>query len=350
MAKRPNIDESYNRFAPLANLNGNTPENPIEKKPPPITVPDMTATNIKAHIHSSGITNYTLRNKSIGVSIYTDTIENYKKIMTTLNNTQTGYFSHPTRDQQYQKFLLSGLCKTNKEELTLELAALNIKPVNIVEITPKRSRYSDDVLYILYFNKGQYKLEDLEKVRAVDHQIVHWSKYYARKNGPTQCRNCQMFGHGTSHCYRPSKCMKCGGQHHTSKCPDETGAIKKCANCSLNHEANAKECKVRTEYIQIKERSIQKYSKKHDKPKRYTEYIPAPTRPPLLDGWANIVKGSTVPKETQNERIPINAEELFSTETMFTMLIDMIEALKNCKTKNEQIMAVSKVAVKYVSP
>ncbi|KAG8271079.1 hypothetical protein J6590_070406 [Homalodisca vitripennis] len=41
---------------------------------------------------------------------------------------------------------------------------------------------------------------------------------YTRPGGPIQCHRCQDFGHGSSHCYRELRCVRCGDAHLSSLC------------------------------------------------------------------------------------------------------------------------------------
>lgn len=99
-----------------------------------------------------------------------------------------------------------------------------------------------------------------------------------KKKRVTQCHNCQRFGHVSSNCGMPFRCVKCGGNHGPAKCtiPSKeeevrmvpstdpaTGAVKrtvsytlKCANCDANgHVASSKDCPKRLAIIGKKVRA-----------------------------------------------------------------------------------------------
>lgn len=86
-----------------------------------------------------------------------------------------------------------------------------------------------------------------------------------KKKGPTQCFQCQRFGHVAINCNMPSRCVKCAGSHESNECTipakgenteiivktdERTGSITtqvgqtvKCVNCNAEgHTAGAKEC------------------------------------------------------------------------------------------------------------
>lgn len=61
------------------------------------------------------------------------------------------------------------------------------------------------------------------------------------------CKNCQRYNHTQKYCHLPSRCVKCLGDHHYTKCQQKEKDSVKCVNCSKNHPANYKGC----EYYQI---------------------------------------------------------------------------------------------------
>jgi hypothetical protein len=87
----------------------------------------------------------------------------------------------------------------------------------------------------------------LRDIKAINNVIVRWVYYDAKRHGPTQCRRCQEWGHGS----RAPACVRCAGQHETAECNLAAKGIKlpkeqlKCANCKLQHTANYGGCKFR---------------------------------------------------------------------------------------------------------
>jgi hypothetical protein len=95
----------------------------------------------------------------------------------------------------------------------------------------------------------------LRDIKAINNVIVRWAYYDAKRHGPTQCRRCQEWSHGSSHCHVAPACVKCVGQHETSACNLAAKGIKlpveqlKCAYCKLQHTANYGGCKIRKYFI-----------------------------------------------------------------------------------------------------
>ncbi|CAG4972871.1 unnamed protein product [Parnassius apollo] len=64
------------------------------------------------------------------------------------------------------------------------------------------------------------------------------------KAGPSQCHRYQAFGHASTNCFRPVKCVRCAGDHIASNCPRGRDEEPRCANCAKNHTANDRHCPV----------------------------------------------------------------------------------------------------------
>lgn len=59
-----------------------------------------------------------------------------------------------------------------------------------------------------------------------------------------QCHRCQVWGHATSNCFRPHRCLKCAAAHPTHTCTKPKTEPATCANCGKDHPANATICRV----------------------------------------------------------------------------------------------------------
>jgi len=84
------------------------------------------------------------------------------------------------------------------------------------------------------------------QLRKLCHCIVKWEKY--KNSRPIrQCSNCQSFGHSSTYCGRPPKCVKCDQQHASKDCTKPASSPPKCINCGGEHPANFTGC---PQYIQ----------------------------------------------------------------------------------------------------
>lgn len=91
-----------------------------------------------------------------------------------------------------------------------------------------------------------------------------------------QCHRCQTWGHATSNCYRPARCLKCAGPHLTKTCSKPREEPAKCANCNGPHPANATSCRVYQDKLAARDQQP---------PNRQNTYIDAP--PPAQNAWSS---------------------------------------------------------------
>jgi len=56
---------------------------------------------------------------------------------------------------------------------------------------------------------------------------------------PLRCFNCQMYGHGTTHCKGKVRCSKCGEDHSSTVCTSEK---PHCVHCKAEHSASDRTC------------------------------------------------------------------------------------------------------------
>jgi hypothetical protein len=119
----------------------------------------------------------------------------------------------------------------------------------------RNPRYIEHNNFILYFTKGSIAISSLREIKAISNVIVRWTYYDSKRHGPTQCRRCQMWGHGSSNCHLDPACVKCAGPHETSACTVSATGAKvpedqlKCVNCQQKHSANYGGCASRQNYI-----------------------------------------------------------------------------------------------------
>jgi hypothetical protein len=114
--------------------------------------------------------------------------------------------------------VLLGLPDMPINEIQESLAERGIIPDDIKPTNIRSKKLLEHNNYILYFAKGTMTTGKLRDIKAINNVIVRWAYYDAKRNGPTQCRRCQEWGHGSSHCYIAAACVKCAGQHETSAC------------------------------------------------------------------------------------------------------------------------------------
>lgn len=66
---------------------------------------------------------------------------------------------------------------------------------------------------------------------------------YKKPPGPSQCYRCQFFGHGSSQCNRPMRCVRCSGSYRRQDCTRDASTAGECCKCGEAHNASYKGCK-----------------------------------------------------------------------------------------------------------
>lgn len=267
-----------------------------------------------------------------------------------IDNKLSGYTFTPKQDR-YIKICMYGLWDIPMDEITAELKDKGVCPDKIKTLTLKKKRYEGETIFLLYFKKSQQvKITDLRKITGLFNVVVRFQYYKNQNNGPTQCSNCQKFGHGTQNCLRPAACVRCAGAHSSTSCPllpiDDNVEIKKipddkvkCALCGENHTANYRQCKIRLEYkeqktigVTLTKRNKPPEAPAHRVPRRITDpqYVSGPT-------YAQIVNNS----QRTNHLLPPN--ECLKIFDLF------VNELLKCHTVEEQIRTIAKLSFEQVT-
>lgn len=185
---------------------------------PPIVLPNIERRVVTNQLKFLKVTNYRLKMTSIGINIFLDNADDYKKYRQLLNEAETKYFSHDLPEEKHTRVVLKGLDYVDPKDVAKELEALDLKPVDIKAQIPKQKRYTNHANFIVSFRRGSVDLKKVYSVRSLFNTIVRWEPYRSSFNGPTQCRRCLMPGHGTRHCTLDPNCAYCAKSHLSEEC------------------------------------------------------------------------------------------------------------------------------------
>lgn len=260
------------------------------------------------------------------------------------------------------------------DELKAELKLINLLPSQVFDLNVKKQKWNEDALYLLHFKReDNITLPLLKKIRAVLHTIVTWKPYKSNKKGPTQCRNCLMYGHGSSFCRMQPNCMFCAERHQSMSCTNKENSNfnNKCFNCNGNHKSNDQSCPSRTSYINIRHsinhrnisNNLRGQPKQNDgnrNPPRnviITTAEPGPPSRPVTENfsYADAVRpnssnnsdssGFTGGNENVNNN---NKNGLFSPKELMNIFSEITNRMRNCNTKEDQLGLLFDIASKYV--
>lgn len=313
---------------------------------------------------------------TIGTKIMLQDITNFKATINLLKEQKTPFFTHDIHADKTVKFVLSGLHELPIEEIKTALSELE---VNCLDIKPMRTKSSQQSLYLVYFAHKSVTLSQLKAIKAVLSVIIKWSPYTSSfKNGPTQCNNCQLYGHGNRNCHLPPRCLLCAGEHKKTECPyiQATNFSPLCCLCAGKHQSNHHSCPKRAEYVNMRQTSMGRYKTRvehqqpiqsENPPKTKLQNLPSrqiatsiatpshtqtsasqfPLQPPPTTfssyarsqtSYADIVAAQPID--------PAN-KDLFTADELMELTMALITDLSRCRTKIEQFQAVSNLAIKF---
>jgi len=333
---------------------GNDPK-PPKLSLPPIKVIGQTIEAVSQELNKNKFTDYLVKKISIGVKIICQSLDTYNGVLFACQQKKFQFFSHASKADRAFKVILYGLDHVSSEDVKAELIKMQLKCKEVKKITKTINNYID-TFFIVYFDAGSVKLSDLrQNVRSLFKTIVRWEYQRRAKNKISQCRSCQMFGHGESNCYVGALCANCSGKHKTADC--NVSDRVRCANCHEHHKATDPSCPNRLLYLQIRERVNSRNShKQNQNVRRYAENITFSSPHQQVAGNATarqITVSQTITHASQKPSYSAVAaasaeKQLFSEEEISQLTIDVISKLKVCRSKEEQFHVITQLAIKYL--
>lgn len=194
---------------------------------PPITITNVSRPDIVKQLDSLKIVNYRVKNISMGINVFVDSPDDFKKFRKELTEKSTQFFTHDLPEEKHSRVVLKGLDNIDPEEVKRELTSLEVPPIEVKVQIPKQKRYTNHANFIVSYKKGDSNLKKVYTIKDLFHTIVRWEPYRNNSGGPTQCRRCLLPGHGTRHCTLPPHCSYCSGPHLSETCEAINEAYKK---------------------------------------------------------------------------------------------------------------------------
>jgi hypothetical protein len=339
----------------------------ISNKPPPITIVGLDYASILVQLKTVKEikNNYELKLAPNGIAVYTLSTDDYKKVKQHLQWQRIKFFTHALREEQMSKFVLHGFYNTDEADVMENITTTGITPVKVKKMTIKNKKFQDHCTYIVYFmKKDNLKIANLREIKALQNVRVRWEFYQNRRQGPIQCSNCLLFGHGGLNCGLNPRCIRCGENHKSIDCPliidESTMSTRtrvadenlKCANCGQRHTANYSKCQVRLEIINRQAKFRSKTQSKQRRPQNFVE-VPKfnTTNYPRLDTSPvnNIQPISNNSRPTIRDAL-VNNSDLLTPQEITQIFNEMLSKLRTAKTKFDQINIIGEIVIKYAYP
>lgn len=333
------------------------------KPPPPITVRDLNINQLNTALEKFEINKNDIQIKltQMGIKIFVKTNEQFNNLKMFLRNKKIEFFTHALKEERKTKIVLYGLPNMETDSLKAELKNQNIIPCDIKKLNLKNQRYEYQCHYLLYFKISDgVRISDLRKVQALFHIRVKWEFYTIKRTGPTQCSNCQQFGHGADNCFLTPKCIRCGEPHKSSECsliekenPKQRVHVSKlkCANCHQNHTANYQMCAKRIEATNAL-KSIKNRQTGNENRRQSASFKPAPQLdnfnfPSLTKNTQNNFSNSQY--RSNETGFSNNQNDLFSPNECYQIFVEFLSQISKCNSRLEQIKVIGEMTFKYLS-
>lgn len=153
---------------------------PTKVRCPPIFVygSSVPALNRLLSTTQLGIDDYHLRVNKGHIQIRVSTKIHFTAVVSKLKNSDAQFYTHGTSDETPVKIVLSGLPVFPVEDVKLELESVFLRPTSVRQMG--KSKHGDYALYLLQFEKGTVKLQELQQIKALFNVIVRWRHYSKR--------------------------------------------------------------------------------------------------------------------------------------------------------------------------
>lgn len=182
--------------------------------------------------------------------IQPNNIADKKRVCEKLTACNVEHHTYTETSDRKSMYVLKGL--DAMEPLAVEALLLD-NEILVSKVTPL-SKSSDYPSYLVSFEKSAITLNELTNRHSIlGYTKVKWEKLQERNRRPTQCRNCQAWGHAASNCKRKYRCVKCLVDHGPNQCP-RTDENKKdsppsCVNCNkVGHLSSSYKCEAFIKY------------------------------------------------------------------------------------------------------
>lgn len=181
-------------------------------------------------------------------AIHVETVADKTCVSEALSARKLPFWTYTNKEERSHAFVLHGLdCDIELSEIEQDLKQQLPDMIKMYKMNTKFRQ-----LYLVITN-NKIRLQDIQqKVSSICYCKVSWKRHVNKKE-LIQCHRCQKWGHATSNCNMPAKCLKCAQSHLTGECTKTRDTDATCANCDGKHPANSIECEVYQRRLRAKQ-------------------------------------------------------------------------------------------------
>lgn len=228
-----------------------------ERPPPPIICMGKPADHaglvreIKAKIKKGFHLQYT----SKSVSIFIHDLVEWRMLKGEFDEIGIPFYSYTHTSEKEHSFIIRGL---DNEPATSELQETLEEDHNMSVHKRFKLTTKGRSLYMITTTKD-YTIRRLNaEIKYINHTKVSWERRNSSERQIIQCHRCQSWGHATSNCRMPPRCLKCASPHLTHECKKKPDTPAKCANCDKDHPANYTGCEAYVKKLEVLHKPIER--------------------------------------------------------------------------------------------
>ncbi|KFM67576.1 Nucleic-acid-binding protein from transposon X-element, partial [Stegodyphus mimosarum] len=205
-----------------------------------------------------------IKNEAGNSVIKLNTVDDYRKVQQKLESEGIPFHTFMLNSDKCNRVVIKGLTTDYEaDEIKEELEINKIPVIKVKPITRMRDGIATQLPIFYAETPRTDEGKKIWEIRYLfDHKIN--VKAYRGRPGPTQCFNCQRYGHTQSACHNEPRCVRCTEAHRSHDCPyknkDEYSA--KCVLCNGDHPACSELCPKRPGNL--------KHTRKHFENKKIT--------------------------------------------------------------------------------
>lgn len=177
-------------------------------------------------------------------------VEDFHDLKKKLFGENKAFHTFTMNAQKALVVVLKGLSRVPSETILADIREQGLRPVSCSPLVPEGKRKSPYCTYKVVFPQGT-SFNAVAKIGHIFYTRIYWEKFHSLKPY-TQCFRCQSFGHSSTNCNHPPRCVKCAGTHLTRECDRAAVEAPSCANCSGAHPANFSKCPALTKFLGVR--------------------------------------------------------------------------------------------------
>lgn len=267
------------------------------------------------------------------IAIYCNTTESHQNLNEGLRSENALFHTYTRKEDRAFKLVIQGLPSTVTEDVSKELDKLGFNGAVITKLK-KASGVESSFPPLLVQLPAGTDIAKFKQTKYICSCVIRIQKFRPNNSLGTQCYRCQRFGHSSSNCNMPERCVKCTDKHASKDCPKTDRSLPaRCCNCNEDHPANYSKCKERISYIQ--------YLESRRNSRKTTTNRDTNSRPSFLNGrsYSEATVSNNPRSSKKTEALPSIAKpeppkcHELGNDSVTTEMLNILTVIKNIKDK-----------------